>query len=69
MPVCPRCKHPAERADTICTQCGSTVPAETEGRAPFSLAKILVVVILVALLAILLMFVLEYTQGAGRLPR
>ena len=46
MPVCPRCKHPAERADIICTQCGSVVPAETEVRAPTSVAKILLVFVL-----------------------
>jgi len=62
MPVCPRCKHPAERADIICTQCGSVVPAETEVRAPTSVAKILLVFVLVVLLAILLMLVLEYSR-------
>ena len=62
MPVCPRCKHPAERADIICTQCGSVVTAETEVQAPPSVAKILLVVVLVVLLAILLMLVLEYSR-------
>jgi hypothetical protein len=67
MPVCPRCTHPAERALAICTQCGATVPAEAEGRAPVSLVKILFVVLLDGLLSILLVLALEYTQEAGLL--
>jgi hypothetical protein len=60
MPLCPRCRHPAEQADTICTQCGFTVPAETKGEAP-SLAKTLLLILLVILLGILLILVLVYS--------
>ena len=67
MPVCPRCKHPAERAPTTCTQCGCAVPAETGRRPPFSPVKLLLAVGLVVLLAVLLMLVLGYAHEAGRL--
>ncbi|HMF16584.1 MAG TPA: hypothetical protein VKE98_05220 [Gemmataceae bacterium] len=61
MPLCPRCKHPAETADSICTQCGATVPPESQGKAPTSVVKILLLVVLIILATFLLMLVLEYS--------
>jgi hypothetical protein len=61
MPLCPRCKHPAETANSICTQCGATVPLDSQAEAPSSVVKILLLVVLVVLVAFLLMLVLEYS--------
>ena len=69
MPVCPRCKHPAERAPAICTQCGGSIPAEAGQATPPSLIKILLLVVLLVLLAVLLMLALMYADEAGRLAR
>lgn len=64
MPVCPRCKYPTDQASTICTQCGATIRAEPEQRSSFSPAKILLVLVLVALFVILLILAMEYSHQA-----
>jgi len=65
VPSCPRCKHPAGRAPTVCTQCGCTVPAGPEGQAPVSLTRLLLLALPVALVVILLFLVLVYGGAAG----
>jgi hypothetical protein len=65
MPVCPRCKHPTDEAPTICTQCGATVRPESEHQSPFSLAKILLGLVALALLIFLVLLLLQYVNVVG----
>jgi hypothetical protein len=70
MPECPRCRHAVSEAPTVCSQCGCSIHAEpAAGQSRVPLAKVLLLVVLLALLTVLAFLALEYAQTAGQLGR
>ena len=69
MPECPRCRHPAAEAPTVCTQCGCRVPAGADGGAGVSLPKVLLLALAGAMLLVLLWLAWEYAGAVGQLAK
>ena len=69
MPHCPRCKHPAPTAPTVCTQCGTPVPAEQTAAPATSPAKLWLGVAAALLAAGLIGLAIFYLSEVNRLVR
>jgi hypothetical protein len=66
VPGCPRCKHPAAQAPSVCTECGFAIPAGADPARATALPRGLLLALLTVLVALFLLLVPAYLGEAGR---